>query len=101
MNLVVLCIQVKLSKPPENCIHKTLQQSSYKGMKLQSTVSASWPFIGANQQCLIGNSSGRHACYSVSVDPSSSPAVNECGKSGRSPFQRCFPSDSTHDSSGC
>ncbi|OAY29077.1 hypothetical protein MANES_15G116300v8 [Manihot esculenta] len=68
--------EVKLSKPPENCIHKTLQQSSYKG-----------------------NSSGRHACYSVSVDPSSSPAVNECGKSGRSPFQRSFPSDSTHDSS--
>ncbi|KAF2314636.1 hypothetical protein GH714_028129 [Hevea brasiliensis] len=65
---------VKLSKPME--IHRALHQNSYKG-----------------------TSSGRNVCCSISVKPSLSPVVNECGASGRSASQCCFPSDSTHASS--
>ncbi|KAJ9153239.1 hypothetical protein P3X46_026703 [Hevea brasiliensis] len=66
--------EVKLSKPME--IHRALHQNSYKG-----------------------TSSGRNVCCSISVKPSLSPVVNECGASGRSASQCCFPSDSTHASS--
>ncbi|KAJ8761984.1 hypothetical protein K2173_006586 [Erythroxylum novogranatense] len=66
-------LKVKLAKPSEKCVNKSLEQNSYKG-----------------------TDGGRHSNVSVISKPSSSSVASKCNKCDRITCQCSVISDSTH-----